>query len=103
MIATIDRRATGVHLRRLMDKKDISVKHLQRELELASVQSIYHWLNGITLPTLDNLYAMSGLFGVAMDDIICGSLNSIVRRKPIDVFIETLIPGNIAVDYKIEL
>ena len=103
MIATIDRKATGVRLRRLMDKNNITVKQLQSELNLASVQSVYHWLNGITLPTLDNLYAMSGLFGVSMDDIVCGSLNCFVRRRPVSLFIETFRPGIRSVDYRFEI
>lgn len=90
MIEIIDRRATGVNIRRLMDKHDISVKDLQCKLHLGSVQSIYHWLNGITLPSLDNLYAMSSLFGVAMDDMICGSRPLNQARRPVTFFVESL-------------
>lgn len=73
MFPTIDRRATGVNIRRIMDRKNISVKDLQHYLELGSIQSIYHWLNGICLPSLDNLYAMSAYFQMPMDDLICGN------------------------------
>ena len=103
MIATIDRKATGVHLRRLMDKNDISVKQLQKELNLSSVQSVYHWLNGITLPTLDNLYSMSVLFGVAMDDMICGSAGNHFRRRPFTVPIEIFLADSRCIDYSFEI
>lgn len=73
MIPTIDRRATGVNIRRIMDKRNISVKDLQHYLGLGSIQSIYHWLNGICLPSLDNLYAMSRYFRLPIDDLICGT------------------------------
>lgn len=73
MIPTIDRRATGVNIRRIMDRKNISVKDLQRYLQLGSIQSIYHWLNGICLPSLDNLYAMSIYFQMPLDSLICGT------------------------------
>lgn len=68
----IDSRATGVNLRRIMDAKDITVKELKEFLGLSSIQSIYHWLNGICLPSIDNLYAMSIYFGLPMDALICG-------------------------------
>ena len=73
MIPTIDRRATGINIRRIMDRRGISVKDLQRYLGLGSIQSIYHWLNGICLPSLDNLYAMSRYFRLPLDALICGS------------------------------
>ena len=76
MIPLIDKRATGNQLRRLMDTRGITVKDVQQYLELGSVQSIYHWVNGSSMPTIDNLYALSELFQVTIDEIVCGS------RKP---------------------
>ena len=49
MIPLIDKRATGTQLQRLMDTRGITVKDVQQYLELGSVQSIYHWLNGISM------------------------------------------------------
>lgn len=77
MIPLIDKRATGIQLRRLMDTRGITVKDVQQYLELGSVQSIYHWLNGISMPTIDNLYALSELFQVTIDEIVRGN------RKPL--------------------
>ena len=45
-----------------MDQHKLTVKAVQQFLGLGSAQSIYHWLNGISLPTIDNLYALSELF-----------------------------------------
>ncbi len=73
MYPTIDKEATGKQIRSLMKHCDFSVRDLQEALSLSSVQSIYHWLYGRSLPSVDNLYAMSRLFGVRMDDIVCGS------------------------------
>ena len=73
MYPVINRRETGVNLRRIMDQRQWSVKEVQESLELESIQSIYHWLNGVSLPTIDNLYALSELFQLPMDDLICGS------------------------------
>ena len=59
MFPIIDRKRTGIRLRRIMDERGLSVKDVQQYLELGSVQSVYHWLNGLSMPTIDNLYALS--------------------------------------------
>uniref|UniRef100_UPI004055F69C helix-turn-helix domain-containing protein n=1 Tax=Agathobacter sp. TaxID=2021311 RepID=UPI004055F69C len=73
MLPLIDKKKTGVNLRRLMDERGLTVKDVQKYLELGSVQSVYHWINGISMPTVDNLYALSYLFQVPVDDMICGN------------------------------
>lgn len=73
MIPIIDKKKTGIHLRRIMDARGLSVKDVQQYLRLGSVQSVYHWLNGISLPTIDNLYALSELFQMPVDDMLCGN------------------------------
>ena len=73
MFPTIDKRKTGVNLRRIMDERGVTVKDVQQYLKLGSVQSVYHWLNGISLPTVDNLYAMSDMFQIPVDDMLGGS------------------------------
>lgn len=78
MYPTIDMKATGIRIRQLMDERRLTVKDIRRHLNLASVQSIYHWLNGQSMPTIDNLYALSELFGTSMDSMIIGS-----RKNPV--------------------
>ena len=56
-----------------MQERGYTAKDIQAYLFLGSVQSVYHWLNGTTLPTVDNLYALSDLFGVTVDDLLCGT------------------------------
>ena len=73
----IDKVQTGKRIRQLMEQHSLSVKDIKDYLSLASVQGIYLWLNGTTIPSVDNLYALSELFQVPMDDLICGS------RKPV--------------------
>lgn len=73
MFPTIDKKKTGLNLRKLMDNGNFSVKDVQEYLNLGSVQSVYHWLNGLSMPTIDNLYALSILFKIPIDQIVCGS------------------------------
>lgn len=79
MFPIIDKRKTGIHLRGLMEERNLTVRDVQQYLELGSVQSVYHWLNGISMPTVDNLYALSELFQLPMDEIVRGN-----RRRESD-------------------
>lgn len=80
MIPVINKKETGLKLRKIMDEKGFSVKDIQQYLELGSVQSVYHWLNGISMPTIDNLYALSELFQIPIDEMICGNRKKSVRQ-----------------------
>lgn len=73
MLPLINKRETGINLRRIMDKRGITVKEVQQYLGLGSVQSVYHWLNGLSMPTIDNLYALSELFQIPIDAMVCGN------------------------------
>lgn len=81
MYPIIDKKRTGIHLRKLMDQRGLSVKDVQKYLGLGSVQSIYHWLNGLSLPTVDNLYALSELFQMPVDEMLCGNRRYVPGNK----------------------
>ena len=66
----IDIVATGRNIRRLRLEKGYSVNALQEYLGLSCPQGIYHWQRGATLPSTDNLYALSRLWGVSMNEIL---------------------------------
>ena len=77
MFPTINLRETGINLHRIMDKRGITPKDIKDFLNLGSIQTVYNWCNGLNMPTIDNLYALSQLLRVPIDVIICGN------RKPI--------------------
>ena len=58
MIPVIDKEKTGNQIRRMMDLRGLSVQDVKTYLSLGCVQSVYHWLDGQSLPTLDNLYGL---------------------------------------------
>ena len=70
----IDYKATGIQIRKLMDEKGITVREVQDFLRLESVQAIYNWLYGLSLPTVQNLYLLAKLLEVKMDDLIVGEV-----------------------------
>jgi transcriptional regulator with XRE-family HTH domain len=69
----IDMVRTGQNLKRIMRLNGMNVKDIQGFLELSTPQSIYHWFDGRNLPTIDNLYALSELFHLPVDDLIIGN------------------------------
>lgn len=65
----IDRKATGAHIRSLMDAKDMETKDLAKELGI-SFQAVSKFLKGKNLPTINHLLHMSDLFGTTIDELI---------------------------------
>ena len=78
MFPAINLKETGINLRRIMDKRGVSAKDIQEYLNLTSVQSVYNWCNGINMPTIDNLYALSQLFQLPIDAIVRGNRKAII-------------------------
>ena len=73
MTTAIDNTKTGQRIRLLMEKRGITVRDVKDALSLGCVQSVYHWMDGQSMPTLDNLYALSELLKVPMDMLVCGN------------------------------
>ena len=83
MFPLINKRETGVNLRRIMDMRGITPKDVQEYLGLGCVQSVYRWTDGINMPTIDNLYALSELFQVPIDAIVRGNRTPIATNMVI--------------------
>lgn len=86
MFPLINKRETGVNLRRIMDMRGITPKEVQEYLGLGCVQSVYRWIDGVNMPTIDNLYALSELLQIPIDAIVRGN------RAPLapDIFVKQL-------------
>ena len=54
MFPTINKKETGVNLRRIMDMRGVKPKDIQEYLGFGCVQSVYRWLDGVSMPTVDN-------------------------------------------------
>lgn len=81
MYPTINMKATGIRLGQIMRRKKISPKAVQDYLGLSCVQSVYRWLNGCSMPSVDHLYALSELFQIPMDHMIVGNRTA---QMPVD-------------------
>ena len=69
-IPVIDMCKTGQNIVHYRKQQGLSVKDLQNILGLASLNAIYKWQKGKSIPTVDNLIILSALFKTPIDDII---------------------------------
>ena len=69
----IDLRQTGTNIARLRQARGLSVRDLQRYFGFEEPVAIYKWQRGQSLPTVDNLFALSALLGVSMNEILVES------------------------------
>ena len=66
----IDMAATGSVIKALREQNGYSVQDVQEYFGFDQPQAIYKWQRGETLPTMDNLYALSTLLGAPIKDIL---------------------------------
>ena len=83
----IDAERTGSLLRFICKGKNITVKDIQKHLHIASNQAIYDWFNGKTLPSLNNMYALSHLVNVPMERLLVSEKKQFSLYKNINYLI----------------
>ncbi len=66
----IDPVRTGENIKALRIEKGLSVRDLQEYFGFEEPQAIYRWQYGKTLPSVDNLYALSFILDVPMEQIL---------------------------------
>ena len=89
----IDYKKTGRKLDELMKAKCVDVKTLSNTIGVSN-QSVYKWIHGQTLPTLDNMYQISKLLNVAIDDIVVGMDEEVGYKLPLFYFREKSLIEN---------
>jgi transcriptional regulator with XRE-family HTH domain len=72
-IPVVNLKQTVQNIYLLREQSGISVKELQLLLGFATPQAIYKWQHGDSLPTVDNLVALSAIFSVPIDSILAVS------------------------------
>lgn len=69
----LDAVATGARIRELRVQHNLKVDDIRQFMGFESEQAIYKWQRGESLPSVDNLYALSYLFNTSIDNILIGS------------------------------
>jgi len=61
---------TGNNISRLRKEKGITIRQIQETMGFNTPQAIYRWIRGETMPTLDNVFALSELLNVTVEEIV---------------------------------
>ena len=69
-IPVVNMKQTGQNISDLCQRRGITVRELQVMLGFSTPQAIYKWQHGASLPTVDNLVALSIIFDVPIDAIL---------------------------------
>lgn len=67
---SMDMMMTGYLIKRLVSESGYTVSEVQNRLGLSCPQPIYRWCKGQNLPSLDNLFILSGMLGLHMEDFL---------------------------------
>lgn len=66
----INMKATGDNILKLRKLRGLSVKDLQNYFGFEGPQAIYKWQWGESLPSVDNLFALSKILNIPMNEIL---------------------------------
>ena len=70
---SMDMLMTGQLIKRLVSERGYSVSEVQEKLGLSCPQPIYRWYKGKNLPSVDNLFILSDMLGLHMEDFLIQS------------------------------
>ena len=68
----LDIKATGERINQHRKDNNLRVIDVAEYMGFESTQAVYKWQRGESLPTVDNLYALSRLLHTSVDDILIG-------------------------------
>lgn len=67
---TLDLDLTGKKIYAAVKASRYSVRDLQELLYLSCPQPVYRWMHGYTLPSVDNLYRLSVILEIPIEDLL---------------------------------
>lgn len=70
---TINLVATGQRIKELRKARGLKVTDLSEYMGFTEPQAVYKWQRGESLPSVDNLYALSRILRTSMEDILVGN------------------------------
>lgn len=70
---TLNLKETGNRIHTLRVNSGYTVEEIADYMGFAGPQAVYKWEWGKSLPTVDNLFALSKLFGVTIENILVGN------------------------------
>lgn len=66
----LDMLKSGQTIKEAVQSKGYTVREIQKILQFECTNSIYRWYKGIILPSVNNLYVLSKVLEVHMEDLL---------------------------------
>lgn len=66
----VSKTETGKRIRKLMLRCGVTVRELQEEMNLESPQSVYKWINGKAVPSIENLLILGKMLNMPVESIV---------------------------------
>ena len=82
LFPVIDPKATGRNILHMRVELGLTVSDLQEFFGFDAPQAIYKWQQGKSLPSTDNLYALSEMLGVSMNEILVPMFQIVPQEAP---------------------
>jgi len=70
---TIDVKATGARIKELRKECGFTIREVSEYMGFTTDQAVCKWQRGESLPTVDNLFALSRILCASMEDILVGN------------------------------
>ena len=80
MCRVIDLVKTGKNIERLLAERGLTAKDVQQRLGFAERRPVYFWLAGKNLPSIDNLFILTEMLQVPIDEILIAKDEYIQQR-----------------------
>ena len=81
----LDTKRTGARIKELRKARGLTVEAVARFMNFESEQAVYKWQRGESLPTIDNFFALSKLFGTPIDEILVGYEERELDTSPLSI------------------
>ncbi len=71
----INMAATGAKIKELITGKGMAVRDIQKAFGFASPYPVYKWINGQSLPAVENLVVLAKIMDITVDDLLVVDIN----------------------------
>ena len=68
--------ATGAKIKELIIGKGMAIKDVQKAFGFASPYPVYKWINGQSLPAIENLVVLAKMMDITVDDLLVVDINN---------------------------
>lgn len=83
----INMRATGANIKKLRNERSLTVQQIADFMGFTEPVAVYKWQRGDSLPTTDNLLALSKLMNCSMEDILVedDEMSSVIYMETLSI------------------